>query len=336
MFNKLRALATRDKDFEVVPFEKLEVNREHFFTKRSNIAEVEDYYCKVFQGSDDVEFPTCYLDKMVIKSVAENYVIVDIFPNTHDRFHRFEKRIPRKVFDSCLYVYSYDKRPYFFIEDEWVDRFWNSKYSSYVFIDLIGFKKYMEQEVELDRELAEEINKKLDKFVSSRADISILSVSDSVILKKNWGIRDDYNDFTPEILIEDFLEIKKIFKEMIGLDSFAVFTQGFNEFSTEDNLRFSEDCRHVSMLTSGAPFVDLMDIEKVAVMNQKNGIHPPCDCYFHDDFFLSLNFKFEHSDWRQNVKKFSFDSRTTFSDKYVPLNSTDVIKKVKIKDTTND
>lgn len=331
MFKKLRILASKYRDFTVVPYDELEIGREHYFTKKSNIKEIEKYYCDVFQDVEELKSLECFLDPLVIKNIDKLYIVVDMFPNTSERFHRFEKRIPRSVFESCLHVYSYDKRPYLFLKDDWIDRFWNSTYSTYVFIDLIGFKKYMEKHVELDRSLFQSINLQLDYFVKDRPDVSIISVSDSVIIKKNWGIRDEYKKFTPEDLIKDFLEVKTIFKRAMGLDSFAVFTQGFNEFSSDDVFRSSVSGRHVSMLTSGAPFIDLMDIEKAAVSNQKKKIHPPCDCYFHEDFLLSINFKFEHAKWRDNIAKYRFDSKTTLSNFYFPLNSEDVLNRIEQK-----
>lgn len=328
-FQSLRNISSKFKNFDVLDFNHLEESKECFFTKKSNIQMVENYYCDVFNElhDDQIREMTCFLDKTVVKKVEATSIVVDMFLNTHNRFHRFEKRIPRNVFDVALYVYSYDKRPYLFLNDDWVDRFWNSSFTAYVFIDLVGFKEYMKKNIELDREKLEKINQEIDRYIEGKKGLSVISVSDSVILKKNFGIRDAYEQYTPEELVYDSIEIRKIFKDNLGLDSYAIFTQGFNEYSSKDNFHIGAGGNHVSMLSSGSPYVDMFDIELSASQNLKSKIHSPYSCYFHEDFFLSMNFKFSESDWRANVPRYRYNSRSTMMNAYIALNEFDFLDK---------
>ena len=63
-----------------------------------------------------------------------------------------------------------------------------------------------------------------------REDISFISFADSLNLKSNWAVGYFHKgiecSYKPEIFLTIIKELKKIYKDVLGLDIYAILTQG--------------------------------------------------------------------------------------------------------------
>jgi len=121
--------------------------------------------------------------------------------------------------------------------------------------------------------------------------ISFISFADSLVLKSHWtsGYFVDSTKYAydPECLLYVFEEIQTLFRDVLGLESYGMFTQGSNAY--EDSLlHISQSKNHVCLNSLGAPFSDLKTIEETARKSIREGIHERYDLYLDESFFLSL------------------------------------------------
>ena len=118
-----------------------------------------------------------------------------------------------------------------------------------------------------------------------------------MIIKSNWdigyyrkGIKCSYE---PEIFLHVIKEIEAIYQEVLGLEIYAVLTQGSNEYYGESLLHISKSNNHICLNSLGVPFSELLAIERAAKEAIKNGTHPPMQLYLDEQYYHSLRLKFE-------------------------------------------
>ena len=131
----------------------------------------------------------------------------------------------------------------------------------------------------------------------TRSDISFISFADSLILKTNWdvgyfhkGIKCSYK---PEKILLVIKELDRIYQEVLGLPIYAVLTQGSNEYYGEPLLHISKNRNHICLNSLGVPFAELLAIETAAKSAIKSGMHPPMQLYLDEQFYHSIQYKYE-------------------------------------------
>jgi hypothetical protein len=77
------------------------------------------------------------------------------------------------------------------------------------------------------------------------------------------------------------------------MEIYAVLTQGSNEYYDESLLHISHTKNHICLNSLGLPFAELLAIEGSAKAALKNKVHPPAEVYMDEQYYHSLNFKFE-------------------------------------------
>ena len=80
---------------------------------------------------------------------------------------------------------------------------------------------------------------------------------------------------------------------MLGLEIYAVLTQGSNEYYDETILHISDTKNHICLNSLGVPFAELLAIESSAKSALRDKVHPPAEIYMDEQYYHSLNFKFE-------------------------------------------
>ena len=100
-------------------------------------------------------------------------------------------------------------------------------------------------------------------------------------------------------------DIQAIYQDVLGLNVYAVLTQGSNEYYEEPLLHISKTKNHICLNSLGVPFAELMAIESSAKSALKSGVHPPAEVYMDEQYYHSLNFKigFEKNTKPKNTYK---------------------------------
>ena len=81
---------------------------------------------------------------------------------------------------------------------------------------------------------------------------------------------------------------------MLGFDIYAILTQGSNEYYEEPLLHISNTQNHICLNSLGVPFAELLAIENAVKAAFKSGIHPPMQVYMDEQFYHSLQLKYEY------------------------------------------
>jgi hypothetical protein len=105
--------------------------------------------------------------------------------------------------------------------------------------------------------------------------------------------RDIKYSYEPEKVIRVISEIQSAYREAIGLNVYAVLTQGSNEYYEDALLHISSTQKHISLNSLGLPFAQLKSIDGAARAAIKSNVHVPAELYMDKNFFHSLRFVFE-------------------------------------------
>jgi hypothetical protein len=137
---------------------------------------------------------------------------------------------------------------------------------------------------------------RLDSLAKKYKNILFISFADSLILKSNWSAgyfpKSIKYSYKPEIFLRIIKEIATIYSKVLGLEIYAVLTQGSNEYYDEPLLHISNSKNHICMNSLGVPFAELLAIAKSSELAIKNYIHPPSQIYMDEQYYYSLNFKY--------------------------------------------
>lgn len=139
------------------------------------------------------------------------------------------------------------------------------------------------------------LRKAIDNIARDYKNISFISFADTILLKSNWSL--EYQDknvkYTPEIFFSLAQKIRREYKVHLNLDSYAIFTQGSNEYYESSLLHISKTKNHICLNSLGVPFADLLAIDEAARHNIRNKIHTPKSLYMDEHFYHSLKTDFK-------------------------------------------
>jgi hypothetical protein len=165
--------------------------------------------------------------------------------------------------------------------------------SIFALVDAIGIKAALQRgEVSRDRLIA--LREAIDEIAARYTDISFISFADSLLLKSNWSVGqfDSQVRYTyePETFVRLIAELQETYRSVLGLDLYAVLTQGSNEYYDDALLHISATHNHVSLNSLGLPFAQLLAIDYAARDAIHSGRHLPGELYMDEDLFRSLGF----------------------------------------------
>lgn len=234
---------------------------------------------------------------VAVRNINENILELSWYPNTYTRFHEVSITLPKDKVRVCVGCWQYDINPYIFVEHEWLEKIHLIQYSIFALIDAIGVKNALKNNV-LSKSKLLEIRSKLDSLAEEYQDVSFISFADTLLLKSNWmtgyfdkGIKDSYN---PEIFLEIIKKVERIYLEALGLNIYAILTQGSNEYYGESLLHISPTNNHICLNSLGIPFAELKAIEDAVRKALREKIHPPAQVYMEEQFYHSLNFDYRY------------------------------------------
>jgi len=98
--------------------------------------------------------------------------------------------------------------------------------------------------------------------------VSFISFADSLLLKSNWTVGHYESTvkytYSPEVFFGLFDELRVLYREELGLEIYAVLTQGSNEYYDDDVTHISASGNHISLNSLGLPFAQLLAIDDAA------------------------------------------------------------------------
>jgi hypothetical protein len=263
----------------------------------------------------------------------KNSYSIKVSINTHSRFHVSSRILPKKHFIACVQQYEYEKQPYLIVSQSWFKDFERSMFSNYALIDAIGMKSLLEKQGRLENAQVQALRKGIDSLSKKYSKYVFFTFADNVIVKLNWKTnRRTYSStYRPEEFIEVVEEVNLIIKKAIGLKSYSVITQGWNDFVQPTPIQISKLGNHIFFGGLGGAFADLLEIDSTVRKSIREKRHASESGYLSDSFFDSLRFK----KWRQKelyqsqMIKYNSAYNKKIEHSYLPINIKKLLKQLK-------
>ncbi len=250
---------------------------------------------KMLLGEECNPYEVGYVSPVAVRRINKNSLDLSWYPNTFTRFHEVSITLPKDIIKICVGCWQYDIKPYIFVDHEWLEHLHLREYSVFALVDAIGVKDAIRSN-SLNKEKLIELRTRIDDLAEKEIDISFISFADSLILKTNWDVGYFHKDikcsYKPEKILYVIKELDRIYQEVLGLQIYAVLTQGSNEYYGEPLLHISKSNNHICLNSLGVPFAELLAIESAAKKAIKSGAHPPMQMYLDEQLYHSLQFKY--------------------------------------------
>lgn len=293
------------KLFKVYHFDQIPLNRDVYLMDEKWIAEWESGMVKMFNRGG---YPIVgYISHAAVRAIGESALELSWYPNVHTRFHEMKIIMPLEQLIKCVGCYEYDHDPVLFVKGKWLSQIHLRRHSVFALVDAIGVKAAL-LAGSLDRKLLIRLRKRIDTVSKHHESFSFVSFADSLLLKSNWYVG-QYNSKTkysyePELIIRALVDVRKVYKDVLGMEIYAVLTQGSNEYYDDNLLHISGN--HVSLNSLGLPFAQLLEIDSAARDAKKKKLHEAADLYMDEDYFHSLNFIQEFAMKKNELPKYSY------------------------------
>ena len=278
--------------FDKYAFDEIPLNRDLYLMDEIWMNEYEESLLAPFQGLEGEHEPVGYISYAAARSIEVAVAELSWYANIYDRFHEVRISLPRDQFVACVGSWQCDEKPHIFVKSNWLEHMYLQSYSTFALIDAIGVKQALRCG-SLTREKLIQLRNRIDVLAVRHPDISFISFADNVLLKSNWHVG-MYNheiqySYAPEMFIRLISEIQSAYREVLGLDVYAVLTQGSNAYYEDSLLHISDTRNHISLNSLGLPFAQLMSIDKAAtkaIREARDG----AEVYMDERFFHSLDF----------------------------------------------
>jgi hypothetical protein len=285
-----------NKNIEKYAFKEIPLDRDCFLMSEKYMEEFAKELDKMLRGQECNPYEVGYVSPVAVRKVNKESIDLSWYPNTFTRFHEVSITLPIDAVKICVECGPYDVKPYIFVDHEWLEHIHLREYSVFALVDAIGVKNLITNNY-LSKNKLIELRSKIDQLAESEPNISFISFADSLILKTNWDVG-YYNkgvecSYKPEKIIYIIKELDRIYQEVLGLPIYAVLTQGSNEYYGEPLLHISKSKNHICLNSLGVPFAELLAIESSAKNAIKSGVHPPKQLYLDEQFYNSLQLKYE-------------------------------------------
>ena len=230
------------------------------------------------------------------RTIDRHAIELSWYPNLHNRFHEVKVVLPRDQFVACVDCRTHDIKPRLFVKSVWLKSLFLRVYSTFILVDAIGIKKALREGV-LGANKLLSLRRGLDKIAAKYPSIAFISFADSLLIKGNWRVG-MYNssikyNYQPEKLLALLSEIRSLYRAVAGLEVYSIFTQGYNEYPDRSPTHLSKSENHISLNSLGLPFAQLLAIDGAVRKSIRDGVHGPAAVYMDEDFYFSLDFKFD-------------------------------------------
>lgn len=296
MFKMEYAYLFEHEHIDIYSSDDIPLNQDCMLMSEIFMEEFSAVLIKMLEGKEVNPYEVGYVGYVAGRKINTNSIDLSWYPNVHTRFHEVSISIPKEKVKAIVGCWRYDIKPYIFVDHEWLEHLYTREYSVFALIDAIGVKIAIQNNL-LTKEKLVMLRNRIDALAEQHKDISFISFADSLIMKSNWsvgylkkGIKCTYE---PEVFLRIIKKIQSIYREVLSLEVYAVLTQGSNEYYDESLLHISHTKNHICLNSLGIPFAELLAIEGSAKTAIKNQVHTPAEVYMDEQYYHSLNFKFE-------------------------------------------
>ncbi|WP_156964571.1 hypothetical protein [Methylocapsa aurea] len=306
---------------QIYAFEDTPLDRDLKLIDEKWMVEFEAALIKSVDESGESAYSVGYYSPAAASAIDSESMELAWYPNTHDRFHQVRISLPRSAFVTCVGSWQYDYDPLIFVRGDWLTNLHLRSHSVFALIDAINVKKALASGT-LTRVKLIELRDRIDEISSGNPTVAFMSFADSLLLKSNYSVGQyDSNikyTYEPEKIIRLLPDVRAAYQRVLGLDIYAVITQGSNEYYNDDLLHISSTHNHISFNSLGLPFAQTQAIEHCARAALRTGIHPAADVYLEENFYHSLRFRREFA--KNNEPKFLYKSpMVTGKSYYFPM-----------------
>lgn len=298
-------------------FDNIPLNQDCLLMSEIYMEEFSVALIQMFEKQGVNPYEVGYSGYVAVRKINSKSIDMSWYPNIHTRFHEVSISIPKEKIKASVGCWRYDIKPYIFVEHEWLEHLYTREYSVFALIDAIGVKSAI-QNNQLTKEKLVMLRDRIDALAEQHKDISFISFADSLIMKSNWsvgyfkkGIKCTYE---PEIFLTIIKKIQCIYKEIMGLEIYAVLTQGSNEYYNESLLHISHTKNHICLNSLGIPFAELLAIERSAKEALRSKVHSSAEVYMDEQYYHSLNFscEFDKNNKHKNTYKAIMKTRIPY------------------------
>lgn len=296
------------RQFELVDIKDIAFARAHYLTSDRFIPVFEEAWLREFSKvpSEEGPYDVCPFQPFVPYLKIENNLQGSFVMDRMYRYHEVSYSLPLKEITCIVEIPDSEKYPFIFVSDEWFQEFLKGHVTTYALIDAIGVRSLIQKDSSALKNLMPKLMLEIDIVAAKFPHILFMSFADSVILKSNSPAASAAK-YKPEELLYCYVEIDAAMKKILGLPAYGIFTQGINLFSGERLFHLSATQNHVSILTLGSPFAELMKIDQQVKENIRKQIHGPSTGYFSSDFYFSLMTEFDRRKSRDEAHLFTDD-----------------------------
>lgn len=280
------------REIDEIPFETVPTDEEVFLIDEAYLEEY-DRYLQAIIAREQVD-PPGQVGYAGVRRITNEGLEVSWYPNITDRFHEVAIFLPRDQFVACVGCQRFDEKPHIFVKGKWLDELYSRPYSAFALIDAVGVKVAIKSG-RMESSKLEAIRSAIDELANLHPEIAFVSFADSILLKSRWrpglfskGIKYSYE---PEALVKLFPDISSVYSGILGLNIYAVITQGNNEYRDNSLLHFSPGKNHVCLNSLGLPFAQVMEMDASVRSAIRKAEHEPAELYLDQHFYHSIRFR---------------------------------------------
>ena len=295
-------------DFVEYGFDELPKDRDLFLVEDEFMGGVEAALLKSFSGGD--YDPQGYFSPAAVRFIDADSAELSWFPNVTTRFHEFPIRLPRTAFVRCISSDTYDIKYIIFVKKKWLREQITREHATFVLVDAIGVKDALRSNALSQQQLLR-LRARIDLLAAQHSGLSFVSVADSLVIKAEWSLEfyltGAASTYSPETLVRVVEQLQTIYRDVLGLSVYAVFTQGVNEYYEERGIHTSDTGNHVCLNSLGVPFAELLAIDRAVSEAIKSRELAPHELYMEDTFLHSLSMRFDFK--RENLARGQYQAR---------------------------
>lgn len=183
------------------------------------------------------------------------------------------------------------RTPIHIVDKDWFNFIRTSLYSTYALIDFIGIREIISKHGEIPTSIIESLKEVIDKFAVNNPSYDFLTCADNIIVKSNWIINEQINNYRPESFVITIHELMKQLKSKIDLSSYAIITQGANYVNENDIRKRYRQENHFFMPSISVPFIEAFEIDNDVRKRIRNKEIKKCQFYIEHSFYISLKRK---------------------------------------------
>lgn len=279
--------------FDHFAFEAIPPRRDLMLMDECWIPALEKEYLRFFAGGDGRGIHRVgYICPVSLEAVDADAAEL-VWYLSHHRFHQLPILVPRGAFVACIEAQNCDDTPRIFVRSGWIQALCEQPCAAFALVDAIGIRRGMRTGA-VSRDALRDLRDRIDTPAARYPDVGFVSFADSVLIKQVWTIgsygRPAYT-YNPEALLPIVAQVRQAFREVLGLNAYAVMSQGQNAYEDPKALHVSPAGNHVSFNTLATPFADLIEIDQTVRQALRSGVHAPADLYLDARFYRSLQFR---------------------------------------------